>query len=953
MFDLSVLVATTNLKERSVLENLGAISFSDSFSQHILDTAQTSGEVYRKARELAPDLIIVEDRLFTASLNLLCEHCDVIVIADTRVSDCGNIRYCYRPIQIAYLSKKMTKMYNALDPAKLEKARAVRKESFAMLPTEFPERDEPRLRHPEISLIEERRGNLAQIRDGSFTFTPEERHAEKESQINFYSREVLAMMDEQEGDSASGNEVVNAVWAVKPKKTVYLPGETASGMGGKARLVYRNGGYEEVPVLDENLPSDPIIRSGMTEIVYRFHGIELRLPISVDGNKLMELIVIHPCRTEYMAGDRPDVAGLILYGKRADNSVGPITDFTYDDRPLTGQDTKIVFRAEDQEIGIPIHVKENTILSAELRSPPKLLYQYGEELDLSESLVDIQYVDGQTTQKPLSASDLAVPFNPMKEGTQVLLFKAGLGAIPVTVEVLPKKKERTPTAIVIYSRPIRDTYPMGFKDLDVAGGMITVCYSDDTSEQIPMDGEKMSFEVTQKDKASAIVSVSYLGLSTNFMITLTEPKLVKLTVKTPPKKVNYVDNDLFNPEGMVLIGEYDNGETGEITDFPDMRKPVRYGDTLFPVRMDGVSVPVFIKVEERDTASALVLKALPVKTEYIVGEKNLDLFGGAVVLMNEAGNEKRLDITECAVHGFHGDRIGRQQIILAYHGMTCSFEITVRDRILEKIAIGSLPVKRKYFNGQDYELSGLIVDAIYDNGDKEIVTDFEVDKKVAEVGDTRVTVSYGGKTAFFTVSVTERVVENISITKMPTKTEYMENKDYFSASGGELLVVYNDKSTELVPITGEMVSGFSNKEPGHFNLTVSYGGKETELPVTVMAKQLIGMAISTPPYKTEYLAGECFDPSGMKVLGIYSNGETKPIYDYQCDPSGPLRETDGGVMIFFMNCSTACKVTVAPAPAPVDAPVEEPVPYEEAEEKEEDAGIPVFYPSSFGLRFDE
>lgn len=760
------------------------------------------------------------------------------------------------------------------------------------------------------------------------------------------------MMDEQEGDSASGNEVVNAVWAVKPKKTVYLPGEMASGMGGKARLVYRNGGYEEVPVLDENLPSDPIIRSGMTEIVYRFHGVELRLPISVDGNKLMELIVIHPCRTEYMAGDRPDVAGLILYGKRADNSVGPITDFTYDDHPLTGQDTKIVFRAEDREIGIPIHVKENTILSAELRSPPKLLYQYGEELDLSESLVDIRYVDGQTTQKPLSAADLAVPFDPMKEGTQVLLFKAGLGAIPVTVEVLPKK-ERTPTAIVIYSRPIRDTYPMGFKDLDVAGGMITVCYSDDTSEQIPMDGEKMSFEVTQKDKASAIVSVSYLGLSTNFMIMLTEPKLVKLTVKTPPKKVNYVDNDLFNPEGMVLIGEYDNGETGEITDFPDMRKPVRYGDTLFPVRMDGVSVPVFIKVEERDTASALVLKALPVKTEYIVGEKNLDLFGGAVVLMNEAGNEKRLDITECAVHGFHGDRIGRQQIILAYHGMTCSFEITVRDRILEKIAIGSLPVKRKYFNGQDYELGGLIVDAIYDNGDKEIVTDFEVDKKVAEVGDTRVTVSYGGKTAFFTVSVTERVVENISITKMPTKTEYMENKDYFSASGGELLVVYNDKSTELVPITGEMVSGFSNKEPGHFSLTVSYGGKETELPITVMAKQLIGMAISTPPYKTEYLAGECFDPSGMKVLGIYSNGETKPIYDYQCDPSGPLRETDGGVMIFFMNCSTACKVTVAPAPAPVDAPVEEPVPYEEAEEKEEDAGIPVFYPSSFGLRFDE
>lgn len=58
------------------------------------------------------------------------------------------------------------------------------------------------------------------------------------------------------------------------------------------------------------------------------------------------------------------------------------------------------------------------------------MYQFGEELDLSEGLVKIQYADGKTAQKPLDAADLAVPFDAHKEGKQVLLFKAGLGAIP-------------------------------------------------------------------------------------------------------------------------------------------------------------------------------------------------------------------------------------------------------------------------------------------------------------------------------------------------------------------------------------------------------------------------------------------------------------------------------------------------------------------------------------------
>lgn len=976
MFNLSILIATTNQRDLSVMESLGSITVSDSFKQHICGTAKTSGEAYRKARELAPDLILIEERLFTSSLNLLCENCDVIVITEKKgKTDNGNVRYCYKPVQMAFLVKKMTKMFASADEKQLEEIRSFRRTDLEQFPKDFPEADEPRLHHPEMNPIMERRTNKAAIRSGEFSFTPPKKREVAETPISFYSKGVLSMMEETEGvgedvvlkenDNVSSvmeesipqkeeseNDVLNVVWVTKPKKTLYLPGEKISGEGGKAGIAYRSGVSEEISVSEENLPSDPIAKIGMVEAVFQFHGAKLPLPITVKDNQLISLIVINPCKTEYMEGERPDTSQMLLYGKRADNSVEPITGFSYDDRPLNSQDTQIVFRAENQEIAVPIHVKENAVLSAELQSPPKLVYKFGEELDLSDSMVLFRYVDGKTVQKPLDARDLATPFDAHQEGKQVLLFKAGLGAIPVTVQVEPEQKEKVPTAIMIFTRPQKISYPIGFQELDISGGRISVYFSDESSEQVPMDKEKMRFDVEQKEKHSAVVTVQYLGLSAEFMISLTDPKLVKLAVKTPPRKTTYVDNELFDPDGMVLTGTYDNGKTEDISAFQNMKRPVHYGDAVFPAKIGNVSVPIFIKVEKRTAVKALVLKSVPVKSEYIVGAQKIELSGGVVALVDEEGHESDLNISECSIHGFDGNKPGRQQIILTYQGMSCSFDVTVREKRLDQIRISNLPVKREYFSGQDYDLTGLIVEAVYDNGTKEPVSGFEADKKTATVGDTRVKISYQGKESYFAVHVIEKVIESISIAKMPLKTEYMENRDFFSTAGGELLIVYNDKTTEIIAMTNEMVSGFSNQVSGHFELTVSYGGKETTLPVTVLAKQLIGMAVSNQPYKTEYVAGERFDPTGMKVLGIYNNGETKPIYDYLCDPAGPLKESDGGVMIFFMNCSTACKINVLPAPVKEIVP-DIAIPQKEMESSPEFGGdIPAFYPSSFGLRFD-
>lgn len=55
--------------------------------------------------------------------------------------------------------------------------------------------------------------------------------------------------------------------------------------------------------------------------------------------------------------------------------------------------------------------------------------------------------------------------------------------------------------------------------------------------------------------------------------------------------------------------------------------------------------------------------------------------------------------------------------------------------------------------------------------------------------------------------------------------------------------------------------------------------------------KLASIAITTPPRKTTYRAGETFDPAGMVVQAVYTNGAKAEATGYTFDPTTPL--TDG------------------------------------------------------------
>jgi hypothetical protein len=61
--------------------------------------------------------------------------------------------------------------------------------------------------------------------------------------------------------------------------------------------------------------------------------------------------------------------------------------------------------------------------------------------------------------------------------------------------------------------------------------------------------------------------------------------------------------------------------------------------------------------------------------------------------------------------------------------------------------------------------------------------------------------------------------------------------------------------------------------------------------------KLVEVQMMTPVEKTLYLVGETFDPAGLVLTGVYSDGSRQKVTDYKIDKTAPLTKEDTVVTI--------------------------------------------------------
>ncbi len=318
--------------------------------------------------------------------------------------------------------------------------------------------------------------------------------------------------------------------------------------------------------------------------------------------------------------------------------------------------------------------------------------------------------------------------------------------------------------------------------------------------------------------------------------------------------------------------------------------------------------------DEVQAAQSLTIVSEPDKLTYFVGEE-IDARGITLEAAYADGSAETVT-QDFNLEPRTAEKVGTQTVTVTYNGAEATFEITVIQKQVSALYLEELPTRREFAIGEEFDLSGMLIDVLYVDGSHEMITEgytFEPASSV-EIGEEKVVVSYGEKSVSFVVNIVETVVDRIEVLEEPTKLGYYVG-EAFDTSGLVILAEYPNGTT------GEISSGFTVSpekftETGTQTVTVTYGGKTLEFEVEVARANITRVAVRTMPAKTAYEVGETLAMKGFSMWAYFDNGTSQIITNsYSYTPKTLTKEGTQTVTVTYLGKSTSFNVTVTnPAP---------------------------------------
>ena len=183
--------------------------------------------------------------------------------------------------------------------------------------------------------------------------------------------------------------------------------------------------------------------------------------------------------------------------------------------------------------------------------------------------------------------------------------------------------------------------------------------------------------------------------------------------------------------------------------------------------------------------------------------------------------------------------------------------------------------------------SGYAVSDVTVDGKKVVASGSYTFKAVS--GNHSISVSFkyvgGGGGGSVTPSKT---LTKIEVTQQPAKTTYWKDET-FDSTGMEVTAAYSDGSMRVLAASEYSISP-SVMSKDTTKVTVSYGGKTCDVPVTV--KYVKSLEIKRIDGRTWYKVGEIVTKDVLKVTATISDGTTEVVTDYEIAPGAPLKKDD-------------------------------------------------------------
>ena len=647
-----------------------------------------------------------------------------------------------------------------------------------------------------------------------------------------------------------------------PNKMEYIEGTEFDDTGMELTLYYDNGTTETVTT--GWTTEYDFSKVGKANVTITYQGFTTTLEVNVVAKSLISISVSkNPNKMEYIEGTEFDDTGMELtlyYDNGTTETVTTGWTTEYDFSKVGKANVTITYKGFTTTLGVNVIAKSLTSISVS-KNPAKMEYIEGTQFDDTGMELTLHYNNG-TTETVTDGWTTDYDFSKVGKTNVTITYKGFTTTLEVNVIA------KSLVSISVSKNPNKMEYIEG-TEFDDTGMELTLHYNNGTTETV-MTGWTTDYDFSKVGKAN--VTITYQGFTTTLEVDVIAKSLVSISVSKNPNKMEYIEGTEFDDAGMELTLHYDNGTTETVTtgwtteyDFS------KVGKANVTITYKGFTTTLEVNVIAKSLTSISVSKN-PTKMEYIEGTEFDDTGMELTLLYNNGTTET---VTDGWTVDYDFSKVGKANVTITYQGFTTTLEVDVIAKSLTSISISKNPTKMEYIEGMEFDDTGMELTLYYDNGTTETVTDgWTAEYDFSNVGKAHVTITYKGFTTTLEVNVIAKSLVSISVSKNPTKMEYIEGTE-FDDAGMELTLHYDNGTTEIV--TTGWTTEYDFSKVGKANVTITYQGFTTTLEVNVVAKSLTSISISKNPTKMEYIEGTEFDDAGMELTLLYDNGTTETV----------------------------------------------------------------------------